>query len=54
MQYNPSEYKNSRGEFDFSLAKNYDENIVRSNLNHVVRDADIVVAKPSLVKEIVY
>lgn len=54
MKYNPSNYKNAKGEFDFSKAKNYDENLVRSNLNHVVRDIDTVIVAPTLEKEIVF
>jgi len=40
-----------KGEFDFTIAKNYDEDLVRCNLNRVKRPNTALVIQPTLVKK---
>ena len=35
IKYDPSAFKNSNGQFDFSIAPNYDEDLVRANIKYV-------------------
>ena len=51
-EYNPKEFQVSPGVFDFRKAPNYDEEIVRYNLNKVNRPKTAKVIAPTLVKEV--
>ena len=47
VEYNPEIFKNKHGQFDFSKAENYNEELVRSNINHVKRDHSAIVIAPT-------
>jgi hypothetical protein len=46
VQYKPDIFKNENGEFDFSKASDYNEDLVRSNINYVKRSSSTVIIKP--------
>jgi hypothetical protein len=54
VQYKPDIFKNENGEFDFSKASDYNEDLVRSNLNYVKRSSSTVIVKPLKEKEVVF
>ena len=51
-EYNPKEFQVQPGVYDFRKAPNYDEEIVRYNLNKVKRPKTAKILAPSLVKEV--
>ena len=50
--YDPKKLQVAPGVYDFTKAHNYDEDLVRYNLNYVNRPNTVEVLAPSLVKEI--
>ena len=49
-EYDPKDFVDNRGGFDFTKAPGYDESIVRNNLNKVIRPSTAIVSAPPLEK----
>ena len=52
VDYDPSRFRNENGHFDFTNAPGYDEEVVRFNINKVKHPENMVIAKPTAVKEV--
>jgi len=50
IPYDPKNFIDEDGAYDFTRAPGYDESIVRNNLNKVKRPSTAVVSKPTLQK----
>jgi hypothetical protein len=46
VPYDPKVFRNEKGEFDFSKAENYDQELILSNINHVKRDPSVQIIEP--------
>jgi len=49
--YDATRYKNEQGEYDFTKAPGYNEQIVRYNINKVKHPSDMVIVAPTAVEE---
>ena len=52
-KYDPKKLQVEPGHFDFTAAFMYDEELVRHNLNAVVRPNNVQVVAPALVKPVI-
>jgi hypothetical protein len=52
-RYDPKKLQVGPGLYDFTKAHGYDEDLVRHNLNYVVRPITAHVLAPTLVKEVI-
>ena len=49
--YDATKYKNEQGEYDFTKAPGYNEEIVRFNINKVKHPPGMVIVAPTAVEE---
>ena len=52
--YDATKYKNEKGEYDFTKAPGYNEDVVRYNINKVKHPPGMVIIAPTAVKEIIF